>query len=232
MKSNSLTPIVDGLVWIHERHLWFSGVKLRARCTVIRLEDGSLLLHSPAPLTPQLADELRALGPVRWLMVPNRFHHLATPAAAKFYPDAKVVGPSSVLEKNKSLKLDVDIHSGDFGARVPELELLPLRGVPFLDETVVFHKPSHTLIGADIAMSARANDHWTWRIAGRVTGCYDKLRLPPDVRRKIVDKGAAARSIDAIKTTPAHRLLVAHTDVVDAGWADALAEAWRLVGVA
>jgi hypothetical protein len=231
MTSNQLIPIVDGVLWRTVRDVWFSGVRLRAHATVVRLEDGSLLIHSPVPPTPELQEELRALGPVRWLCVPNRFHHLGTPAAAQAFPGAQVVGPRSALGRSGALRLDVDIHGGDLVKLLPELGALPLAGVPFLDETVLFHKPSQTLIGADIVISACAADHWTWRAAGRLTGCYEKVRVPPDVRRKVVDRSAAARSLEEIQKLPARRLLVAHAGVIEGDWASALALAWRREGV-
>ena len=49
MPLSALTPIVDGKLWTFERPVWFSGVRQRVRTTVVRLDDGSLLLHSPAP---------------------------------------------------------------------------------------------------------------------------------------------------------------------------------------
>ena len=82
MGDSTLTPIVADRIWYTERAVWFSGVRLRARTTIIRLERGELLVHSPAPPTDALAQQLLALGPVRWLVVPNRFHHLGAPAAA------------------------------------------------------------------------------------------------------------------------------------------------------
>jgi hypothetical protein len=223
--SNKLSPVVEGLVWRTVRAVWFGGVRLRAHATVIRLEDGSLLIHSAAPPTAELEEELRALGPVRWLVVPNCFHHLGTPAAATAFPEAKVAGPRSALARSKALRLDLDLH--ELGKRLPELETLPLQGVPFLDETVLFHKPSQTLIGADIVLSACSRDHWSWRAAGRLTGCYDKVRVSPDVRRKVVDRAAADRSIENIQKVPARRLLVAHADVIEGDWATSLTKAWQ-----
>lgn len=60
-----------------------------------------------------------------------------------------------------------------------------LQGVPFWDETVLYHRPTRTLLGADIICSADAKDHWTWRCGARLTGCYEQVRVPPDARRKI-----------------------------------------------
>ncbi len=231
MSMSALTEVVADKLWALDRPVWFSRVRLRARTTVVRLEDGSLLLHSPAPPTDALAEQLRALGPVRWLVVPNCFHHLGTPAAAARFPEAQVVGPASALPRNEELRLHLDISDARLGEQVPELEALPLRGVPFLDETVLYHRPTQTLLGADIVLSAHAKDHWSWRWAGRITGCYERLRVPPDVRKKIQDKTAAARSIQVMLERPARRLVVAHADVIEDRCRERLAEAWRLEGV-
>lgn len=231
MTTSALTNIVDDKIWVLDRSLWFSGVRMRARTTVVRLDDGSLLLHTPAPPTDALTEELRALGPVRWLLVPNCWHHLATPATFVRFPEAQVVGPASALKRNPALQLHVDIHDAKFGELIPELEALPLRGVPFLDETVLYHRPTQTLLGADIVLCASAEDHWTLRWAARITGFYERVRVPPDVRKKIDDKNAAARSIHAMLERPAQRLVVGHAEVMEQGWRDSLAQAWRLEGV-
>ncbi|MEZ4398567.1 MAG: DUF4336 domain-containing protein [Kofleriaceae bacterium] len=231
MPDTTLDAVVPDTLWTFDRPVWFAGVRLRARTTVVRLDDGQLLLHSPAPPTDALTAQLRALGSVRWLVVPNCFHHLGTPAAAAGFPDARTVGPASALAKNPALRLDLDIRGAAFAEQVPELEALPLDGVPFLDETVLFHRPTQTLLGADLVISATARDHWTWRWAARVTGCYGQLRVPPDVRKKLPDRAATARALGAMLARPARRLIVAHADVVDDDCRERLAEAWRREGV-
>jgi len=231
MLDNSLTTVVADRIWSVERPVWFSGFRLRARTTVIRLDDGSLLLHVPAPPTDALVTQLRALGQVRWLVVPNCWHHLGTPAAAARFPEAQVVGPPSALERNKALKLDLDIRSAQFSQQVPELEALPLEGVPFWDETVLYHHPTQTLLGADIICSAGVKDHWTWRWGARLTGCYGRVRVPPDARKNIADKAAAAHSLQAMLERPAQRLIIGHGEIVEQRCRDHLAQAWRLEGV-
>ena len=231
MPNSALTAVVNDKIWTLDRPVWFSGVRQRARTTVVRLDDDSLLLHSPAPPTDALAEQLRALGPVRWLLVPNCFHHLGTPAAAARFPEAQVVGPASALSRNKALRLHLDIRAAQFGEQVPEFEPLPLLGVPFLDETVLYHRPTQTLLGADIVLCPDAKDHWTLRYAARLLGFYEQVRVPYDVKKKIPDKTAAARSIRAMLERPAQRLIVGHADVIEEDCRDRLARAWRLEGV-
>ncbi len=224
-----LEPVVDGAIWATERPVWFHGVRLRARSTVVRLEDGSLLWHSPEPPTDGLAAELDALGPVRLLVAPNRFHDLGLAAAAARYPEATVVAPTTARARNATVPASVDI-TADWAPR--ELEALAIDGVPFLDETALFHRPTGTLLAADLALSACRKDHWTWRVTGRVFGCYDRVAVPPDVRWSTRASDEAARSIERLLALPMTRLCVAHADPVEAHASERLAEAWRFVGVA
>lgn len=229
MTHSELKVVVADKIWSFERPVWFSGVRQRVNTTVVRLDDGSLLLHSPAPAPDAIAKQLHGLGPVRWLVVPNCFHHLGTPAAAAQFPEARVVGPASATKRNKELKLQADI--AQLGEQLPELETLPLEGVPFLDETVLFHRPTRTLLGADIVLCPNANDHFSIRFAARLLGFYDQVRVPYDVKKKIPDKAAAARCIRAMLDRPAERLIVGHTDVIGERCRELLAQAWRLEGV-
>jgi hypothetical protein len=231
MQQHVLSEIVDGRIWASERPVWFSGVRMRARTSVIRLDDGRLLVHSPAPPSDDLVKQMAALGEVSWLVVPNCFHHLGTPAAAAAFPAAKILGPRSAAARNPELRIDADIHGPQFAEAVPEFALFPLEGVPFLDETLLYHRPTETLFGADVVLRADEKDHWTWRFAARITGCFKRVRVPPDVKNKVADKEAASRSLQALQALPIKRLIVAHGDVIEEAPLAQLAEAWRLVGV-
>ena len=230
VQQHVLSEIVDGRIWASERPVWFSGVRLRARTSVIRLDDGRLLVHSPAA-SDGLVKQMMDLGEVSWLVVPNCFHHLGTPAAAAAFPDAKVLGPKSAAAKNPALRIDADIHESKFTEAVPEFALFPLEGVPFLDETLLYHRPTETLFGTDVVLRADENDHWTWRFAARITGCFKRVRVSPDVKKKVADKQAASRSLQALQALPIKRLIVAHGDVIEDAPLAQLVEAWRLVGV-
>ncbi|MCE9577694.1 MAG: DUF4336 domain-containing protein [Deltaproteobacteria bacterium] len=226
-----LTEIVGGRIWASERPVLFSGVRLRARTSVVRLDDGRLLLHSPAPPSEAWLTQLAALGEVSWLVVPNCFHHLGTPAASAAFPAAKIVAPRSAAAKNPALRIDVDIHDSTFADAVPEFAVIPLEGVPFLDETLLYHRPTETLFGADMVLRADEHDHWSWRFAARITGCYQRVRVPPDVKKKVADRAAASRSLQALQALPIKRLVICHGSVLEEAPLAQLVEAWRMVGV-
>lgn len=69
------------------------GMSLRRTMTVVRRNDGSLLLHSPIALDPPTLAELEALGPIAVIVVPNAGHRLDAPGYKQRYPAAVVFCP-------------------------------------------------------------------------------------------------------------------------------------------
>jgi hypothetical protein len=223
--SNVFQAVVPGAIWVAERPVWFGGVRLRARTTVVRLSDGGLWVHSPSEPTDDVCAALDALGEVRWIVVPNRFHHLHTPATAARYPGAHVVGPTSV--RNPRVTPTITIDDPGLASSIPELAPIPLAGVPFLDETAFFHRPSGSLIAADLLMCACSRDHWTWKLVARVSDRYGKVRAPPDVRLRVRPSQELSQSLERMQELPIERILVAHADPIIDRPVERLSEAWR-----
>ena len=83
-----------------EANLWTveGGVPkmpLLRRMTLVRLGDGSIIAHSAICLDAAAQREIDAWGPVRYIVVPNRFHRLDAAAYAERYPEARVVCPDA-----------------------------------------------------------------------------------------------------------------------------------------
>jgi hypothetical protein len=219
--------VVPDAIWVTERPVWFSGVRLRARTTIVRLSGDALWIHSPCAPSDAVCAALDALGEVRWIVVPNRYHHLQTPATAARYPNARVVGPKSAEARNRHVSLTMGVDDPAYIRATPELIPIQLGGVPFLDETVFFHPASGSLIATDLLMSACARDHWTSRTAAHIFGHYGKVRAPPDVRWHTRASAAVAESIAQMRALPLQRILVAHADPITDRPGQQLAEAWE-----
>lgn len=74
---------------------------------VLRLEGGSLLVHSATRLGGEAMEELRALGEVRWLLAPNHFHHLGLSAYREAFPEARVVASATATRRLRAKGYDV-----------------------------------------------------------------------------------------------------------------------------
>lgn len=131
---------------------------LRRRMTIVRLECGGLLIHSPVRMNDEDMRHLDALGPVRYLVMPNLGHGSELPWYAGRYSEAKIYVPA---EAGKKLSGKLSI-SGVLGRDWPEelreqLPCLPIDGMRW-GETAFFHPRSSTLILTDLVFNFRSTD--------------------------------------------------------------------------
>ena len=98
-----LHSIADDL-WVAEQPLRYLGVALTTRMTIVRLANGALLVHSPIHLTDELRSAAESAGHVRFIVAPNRFHHLFVADWQKAYPDAQTFCAPGLDAKRADLK--------------------------------------------------------------------------------------------------------------------------------
>jgi hypothetical protein len=70
------------------------GPSFNRNMVVYRLSDGHLVIHSPVCVNTETLAEIKALGPVSYIIVPNRFHRLDAANYHLEFPNAKVVCPA------------------------------------------------------------------------------------------------------------------------------------------
>ena len=149
-----LEPFGDNLWTCHQPMRVMGLSELGHRMTVARLEDGTLWVHSPVAWSEELGAELAALGEPRWFFAPNLYHDTYWPGWFAAYPQGRFLGVPGFKR----------MHPGWPMAEVPgtaalpaawgeDLETVPLAGMPRLNEWVCLHKPSQTLIVADLLMN-------------------------------------------------------------------------------
>jgi hypothetical protein len=200
---------------------------------VVRLADGSLLLHSPVALDPALRRELDSLGPVRHAVAPNRLHHLYAGEVVQRYPDAKLWVAPGVERKRPDL-----VIAGLLGDEAPaawkgQLDQVFFRGRPYENEVVFLHRGSRTLILCDLAFNFGPRAHPLTRLLMRLLrshGRFGPSRLDPLLIR---DRAAARESLERILAWDFDRVIVAHgDDVLATGGREALrvGYAWLLAG--
>ena len=218
---------LDDHLWVAERRQRFWGLEVGSRMTVVRLDDGSLLLHSPLPLDAELRRQLDELGPVRYAVAPNRFHHLHAGGVGRHYPGARLwLGPG-VETKRPDL-----VYEAVLGDVAPspwrgQLEQLFFRGRPFENEVVFLHRPSRTLVLCDLAFNFSSRAPALTRAFTKVIGGYGRLepsRLDPLL---ITDRPAARECMEQILAWDFDRVIVAHGDVLERGGRETLRRGYR-----
>jgi len=205
----ALASLGDG-VWLATEPVRIVGTRLTTTMTVLRLGDGALLVHSPTPLTPARRAEIDALGRVAHLYAPNTFHHLWLGEWAAAFPGALVHAPAALASKQRNLRIHRAHESGPHPGFEGVLDEVPIRGFR-LDETVLMHRPSRTLVVADLVHQiGRPTDLWTV-IYSRLAGFYDRVALSRVLRcTAFSDRRAARRSLDEVLDLGFDRVVVGH----------------------
>jgi hypothetical protein len=225
--EDSLIAVTEG-VWVATAPVSIVGTKLTSTMTVLRLGDGGLVVHSPIALTPERRAAVEALGPVRHLYAPNTFHHLRVGDWSAAFPSARVHGARGLSKKRPDLRIDRTNGEPEpaFAGVLDEVHVDGFR----LDETALFHRPSQTLVVADLVHNVgRPEGSWT-RFYAKTMGFYDRVGLSRVLRwTAFSDKVAARKSIDALLSLPIERLVVGHGAPVVADARQALGAAYEWI---
>jgi len=220
-----LVSFADG-VWLSAAPVVFLGLRLTTTMTVLRLADGSLLVHSPVALTPERRAAVEAIGPVAHLYAPNLLHHRWIEQWSAAFPSAKVHAPTGLNKKHERLRVD-RIHGGPSDpALAPLIEEIPIHGFRAL-ETAIFYRPARTLVVAELIQNIGRPEHrWTATYA-RAMGFYAQPALSRAIRwTGFADRGAARRSIDVLLERSFDRLVMGHGQPLVEGAREALARAY------
>ncbi len=219
----------DADLFVTEQPLRFAGLEVGARMSVVRLAGGELFLYSPVRLDPALRAELDALGQVRFVVAPNRFHHLFAGEVAAAYPDAELYVAPGLDRKRADLDFRAILTDEAPPGWAGQLEQCLVGGFPLVNEVVFFHPPSRTLLVCDLAFHVSPEQPLSTRLFLRLGGVRG---FGPTYLERLLarDRAAARRSFERILAWDFARVVVAHGGVLESGGREALraSYAWLL----
>lgn len=213
-------------LWIADQPLRFLGIELGARMTIVRLPDARLLLHSPISCSRELTEQVEDLGTPMFLVAPNRFHHLYVHDWQRAYPGCGLHVAPGLDTKRPDLGIGGVLSESPPSDWSDVLDQALVSGSPVANEVVFFHRPSCTLIAADLLFNIGASSPALTRIAFRLTRAYGRPSSTLLERLLIRDRVAFRRSLERILCWPISRIVVAHGEVVESGGRAALRDAY------
>jgi hypothetical protein len=217
-------------LWHMERGFKAAGLPVSSRMTVVRFADGRLWLHSPVRFGEDVAARLRELGELAWIVAPNRAHHLFAKHAQRMFPQAALYGAPGLAAKRPDLAGLIEL--GDYAPPewAADLDQVVVRGMPFVNEVVWFHKASGSLIMTDVLQCWCGDLDWKTSAYARLTGVRDRLDVPRTVRLVTRDKALAAGSARIILEWPFTRVITGHNSIVEQDAHAAVARAFSRFG--
>jgi hypothetical protein len=216
--AGTLTPFGPG-IWTATDpiRIPYVGVRVTATMAVVELPGQGVLLFSPVEMTPERRAAVESLGKVAHLYAPNTFHHLWLGEWADAYPGAVVHAPGALRAKRPELRIDREHDrdsTGDLSAAFDEVHI---DGFAF-EETVLVHRPSETLLVADLVHNiGRPTGRWT-RFYARTMGFYDRIAVSRAIRwLTFTDRAAARKSIDRLAECKFDRMVFGHGSPIATG---------------
>lgn len=230
--SESTAPALEALgdeIWAAARPLRLAIGDIGTRMTVVRLPGQALLLHSPVPLDARTKEAVERVGSPRWIVAPSKVHHFYAGDWASAYPSALLCGVPGLPEKRRDLRFHVIL-----GNEVPpewkgEIEVQLFAGAPLMNEAVLFHHRSRSLILTDLAFNVHSGPSNRARLFHWLVGATDRFGPHRIIRLGIRDRAAARRSLDQILSWDFDRVIVTHGQVLETGGRARLEQAFAFL---
>jgi hypothetical protein len=221
---------LDRDLWMTQHPLRFLGAEVGTRMTVFRLKDGSLLIHSPVPVDAPTQAELDGLGPVRFVVAPNRYHHLFVAEYARNYPQAKIFGAPGLDSKRRDLRFDAILGQAAPAEWDGELDQTIFQAFPPLNEVVFFHRSSRTIVFTDLLINIRTSESMYTRFLMWLDGGLGHVAVPRSFRLLLKMRRARVReTIEQIMSWEFDRLSLAHGEIVERGAKAIVRNAWSFL---
>lgn len=149
------------------------------------MDSGPLAVFSPVALTPEVLAKLKEMGnDLKYMVAPDLEHHIFLGDWSDAFPSAKILGPEGLGEKRakdssmKTLNI-IEIPSAQKSTFKFDTTFDSEFEYEFVDvhpnkELAFFHKPSKTLIEADLLFNLPATEQYS-KAGGAESGIMTKL---------------------------------------------------------
>lgn len=230
---DTLKAVADD-IWIVDGPLirfGFLGIRFPfpTRMTIVRTP-GGLFLHSPTRLTPTLQTEVARLGPVRWIVGPNRIHYWWIPDWRSACPDAEVWLAPRIREQ-AGTRIDFPAHDLSADSGYPWDDAIATIGIAgrYMSEFDFFHRASRTLILTDLIenfephkVPSRLLRALLWIAGARAPDS----QMPRDMRFNY-DRARLRAAVETMIGWQPERIILAHGKWHDRNGAAELRRAFR-----
>lgn len=201
-------------VWVLRYPLRLVGVNIGRTVTIIRLNSGRLIIHSTASFTAADVAAIRSLGEPAWMLDVTAFHDSFVAEGRRAFPFVSYFVPPNFKCRTALRAESLDRPPAEWAG---EVEVLPLGGLPRIQEHAVLHRPSRTLIVADLLLNfGQDASGWTKFFARRVMRLKDFVGMSPFFRLMIRDRTAFGSSIRTILEWKFDRIIVGHGEIISA----------------
>lgn len=207
-----MKKLADNL-WLLTYPLKVLGADIIRNVAVIRLASGKLLIHSTAPFQPHDIEAIQKAGEPSWLVEAMLDHDTFSNEGHSAFPSLPYFAPPG-FEKRVSFPVQSLAEPPEEWS--PEIAIMKIEGNPSFNEYILLHRPSRTLIVADLIFNYRkAPSLWTKFLLFPALGFRHAPGMSKRFRSAIKDRDAFRRSLDQLLDWNFERIIVGHGQVVE-----------------
>lgn len=204
-------------IWVVDQDFRAFGVNLGIRMTIVRLEDGSVWVHSPIKIDDDLAAKLESVGPVKHIVAPSRFHHMFAIDAHTRWPEATLWVSPGLVDKFDKFAVYPQLQDGPTDGWPEDVQVSLLDGIPAIGEAVFYHTVSKSMVVSDFFMHTCHKRGFATDMLMRIEGVFYKFNVPRLIKLLTKDKTKLSASLASIAAKPVDRIIMAHGDVIEEG---------------
>jgi hypothetical protein len=200
-----LKPVTESVWVVDSGPITVMGViPLPVRMTILRLQDGSLILHSPTRFNSALHRSIENIGAIKYLVAPNTAHWMFVKRWQEHCPAVQTWAAPGVAKRapvrRAGVRLDHELCSDVPVPWSAEIDQVLIEGVGFA-EVAFLHKPSKSIVLTDLAQNLEVGKlPALLRPAARMIGVVEPNARAPIYLRAIIrmkrkQASAAARQL-------------------------------------
>ena len=229
-----LNEYVKDQIWLLEYPVRYAGLDLFGRTTIIRLENGDLIVHDPCKITNTVKKEIDELGVVKYIVAPGSYHHLFVTDFQQSYPDAETYLCPGLERKRPDIQFDWILGNEPDHRWSNVIDQVLVQGTRYIWEVAFFHKPSKTLIlvdlleniGDDYQHQAGLLLRFWWKVIFRM---WNNPKAAPEYQMGWGNKEIVKIALGKILGWDAERAIIAHGENIEENINGTLGTAWKRV---
>ncbi|HGG57970.1 MAG TPA: hypothetical protein ENK31_09265, partial [Nannocystis exedens] len=139
-----LQEVVPGVIWRVPAYFCHGESRFHevSNATIVRRRDGRLVIYNPVAVSPEIRDQILALGEVTHLVIATKFHNFFIAASQQAFPGAKTYGVAGHRKNPPSAHLHFDGFLREGQPLFPgEIDEFAFGGHEF-QEVVMIHRDS------------------------------------------------------------------------------------------
>jgi len=189
------------------------------RMTIFVLPNGGLVIHSGVRLEDGDTRAIDSLGRVAfYLLVPNAHHDPDAAWFASRYPTARFLAPANEAERFRKVVRVDGTFEHDWSPDLAEVLQHHTIGGTRFTETVLFHKPSRTLVVVDLAFNLTAASlarRPIGRLFMKLNNAHGRFGITRLTEMLVRDPAMLRNSLEAVLEWDFERVVVSHGDNVE-----------------